>query len=196
MTINPDALEPLRTARLSLRCVHPEDAADISRLMTPAVSQWVISWPAPFSPKMAADRIDDARSAAASGDMLPLVVKRLGDDILLGWLSVTRIAEGRGLLSYWLGENHHGRGYMREAVSVALPAAFRLLKLDVIAAAAQLRNERSLALMHSLGMKTLGEQMIFAPARSRDELCVVLELRQPSRPLRPEVGSRSALRSP
>ena len=105
VTINLDALEPLRTARLNLRCVHPGDAADISRSMTAAVSQWVISWPVPFSLEMAADRIDDARTAAASGDMLPLVVERLGDDVFLGWLSVTRIAERRGLLSYWLGEN-------------------------------------------------------------------------------------------
>ena len=59
---------------------------------------------------------------------------------------------------------------MREALSVALPEGFRLLDLDIIEAAAQARNERSLAVLRSLGMRTLGERMIFAPARGRDEL--------------------------
>jgi RimJ/RimL family protein N-acetyltransferase len=69
---------------------------------------------------------------------------------------------------------------MREALSAALPQAFTLLNLDVIEAAAQVRNKRSLAVLHDVGMKTLGERMIFAPARGRYELCVGLELRQPS----------------
>ncbi len=72
---------------------------------------------------------------------------------------------------------------MREALTVALPEAFNLLDLIVIEAAAQVQNERSLALLRRLGMTTLGEKMIFAPARGLDERCVELELRQPSNDL-------------
>ena len=97
----------LTTERLNLRCVQHSDAADLSRSMTPAVSQWLISWPHPFTLAMAAERIDSARAALASGDMLPLVIERLADHAVLGWVSVTRIAGRRGRLSYWLGEHHH-----------------------------------------------------------------------------------------
>ncbi len=69
-------IEPLKTARLKLRYVERSDAADISRSMTPAVSRWLISWPDPFTLAMAAERIDSARSALASCDMLPLVIER------------------------------------------------------------------------------------------------------------------------
>ena len=67
---------------------------------------------------------------------------------------------------------------MREAVTMALSHAFNLLDLDVIEAAAQVENEPSLGLMRSLGMETLREEMIFAPARARDGLCAVLELKR------------------
>ena len=132
---------------------------------------------------MAAERIDSARSALASCDMLPLVIERLADRAFLGWVSVTRIAKRRARLSCWLGEDHHRQGYMREALTVALPEAFNLLDLIVIEAAAEVQNERSLALLRRLGMTTLGERMIFAPARGLDERCVELELRQPSNDL-------------
>ena len=165
--------------RLNLRLVAPQDAAALSALMTPSVSRWLISWPVPFTPAMAAARIDRARAAQAAGDMLPFVIERRADAAVLGWLSLTRTGERRALLSYWLGECHHGQGYMREALRAAIPAAFDLLDLDTIEAAAQPGNDRSLTLLRACGMLPLGERMIFAPARGRDELCAVLELHRP-----------------
>lgn len=179
MDIGRDLFLPLETTRLRLRFVEPGDAGSVSRLMTPSVSRWVISWPVPFTGEMAAERIDRARDGAAGGTMLPFAIERRSDGAFLGWLSATRIAERRALLSYWLGEEHHGHGYMREAVAVALAAAFRLLDVDVVEAAAQPGNEPSLAVLRGCGMVLVGERMIFAPSRGRDELCVVLELRRP-----------------
>ncbi len=148
--------------------------------MTPAVSRWLISWPHPFTLTMAAERIDTARAASASGDMLPLVIERLADHAVLGWVSVTRMTGHSGRLSYWLGEHYHRHGYMREAVAATLPEAFQLLDLDVIDAAAQVENAPSIGLMRGLGMEILGEEMMFAPARNQDELCAVLELKRSS----------------
>lgn len=129
MSIDHDRFAPLRTSRLRLRCIEPGDAAVVSRLMTPSVSRWVISWPVPFTVEMAAERIDRARDAARADTMLPFAIERLSDQAFLGWLSVTRTTDRRALLSYWLGEQHHGHGYMREAVAVAVAAAFRLLDI-------------------------------------------------------------------
>ncbi|WP_428392844.1 GNAT family N-acetyltransferase [Lichenicoccus sp.] len=172
-------LDPLTTKRLRLRCVRPGDASDVSRLMTPSVSRWVISWPVPFTVEMATRRIDHALASLAGGDMLPLAIERMRDEAFLGWFSVTRSAERRALLSYWLGEDHHGRGYMREAVAAGIPEAFRVLDVDAIEAAAQVGNERSLVVMRDYGLVSVGKEMIFAPSRNRDELCVTLEIRRP-----------------
>ena len=41
-----------------------EDAVPVSGMMTAAVSRWVASWPVPFTPEMAVERITNARKAA------------------------------------------------------------------------------------------------------------------------------------
>ena len=171
----------LGTERLRLRCVRPDDAAQVSRLMTPAVSRWVASWPVPFTPKMAAERIAAAREAAEMGKLLPFAIERRSDGVLLGWISVTRDAKNdrRGRLSYWLGEEHHGRGYMREAVAVVVAAAFDKLGLEVIEAGAQPGNVDAFAVLRGCGMALTGGRTVFAPARGHDELCLFYEIARP-----------------
>ena len=172
-----DPVASLGTERLRLRCVRPDDAAHVSRLMTPAVSRWMAFWPVPFTPEMAAERIAAAREAAGMGGLLPFAIERRFDGVLLGWISVTRDAKDdrRGELSYWLGEEHHSRGYMREAVAVVMGAAFDRLGLEVIEAGAQPGNVDAFAVLRGCGMALTGGRTVFAPARGHDELCLFYE---------------------
>lgn len=169
---------PVETDRLRLRCVRPDDAAHIASMMTPAVSQWVATWPVPFTTEMAADRIEAACKAAKKGKALPCAVERQSDGAMLGWIGVHRDAADsrRGALGYWLGEAHHGYGYMREAAPAVVAAAFERLDLDVIEAGAQPGNAASFAVLRGCGMVPTGERMVFAPARGRDELCLFYEV--------------------
>ena len=146
-------------------------------MMTPAVSQWVASWPTPFTREMAVERIAGARAAVDKEMALPCAIERRSDGVLLGWIGVTRDAvDGRlGALGYWLGEEHHGRGYMREAVPALVDMAFRRLDLDKIEAAAQPENAASFAVLRRCGMEPVGERMIFAAARGQEERCLVYE---------------------
>jgi ribosomal-protein-alanine N-acetyltransferase len=73
---------------------------------------------------------------------------------------------------------------MKESTPVALRAGFDLLDLDVIEAGAQLANAGSFAIMQACGMKPAGQGLVFAPARSRNELCSFYEIER----LRPQVG--------
>lgn len=150
----------------------------ISEMMTPSVSRWVASWPVPFTGEMAMERIASMRQAFMEGRALPCAIERRSDGVLLGWIAVTRreAGERRGMLGYWMGEAHHGHGYMREAAPAAVELAFRSLDLDVIEAAAQPENKASFGVLRGCGMVPVGERMIFAPARSRDELCLLYEL--------------------
>ena len=187
MGASSDLLASLGTERLQLRCVRPEDAAQVSRLMTPAISRWVASWPVPFTPEMAAERIAAAREAAEMGRLLPFAIERRFDGVLLGWISVTRDAKDdrRGALGYWLGEEHHGYGYMREAAAVVVAAGFDRLGLEVIEAGAQPGNVDAFAVLRGCGMTPTGGRVVFAPARGHDELCLFYEAARPCPGRRP-----------
>ncbi len=178
---------PLGTERLRLRWGRPQDAAQVSRLMTSAVSRWLASWPVPFTPEMAAERIAAAHSEAQRGRLLPFVIERRFDGVLLGWISVTRDAKDdrRGALGYWLGEEHHGYGYMREAAAVVVAAGFDRLGLEVIEAGAQPGNVDAFAVLRGCGMAPNGGRMVFAPARGQDELCLFYEAARPCPGRRP-----------
>jgi [ribosomal protein S5]-alanine N-acetyltransferase len=176
MTFEP--FEPTETRRLLLRCVAPTDAAATSALMTPGISQCLASWSFPFTTDMAAERIQSMREMAFRGDVVPLAVTtKLGSEFA-GWVTVSRDPKDvrRGSLGYWLGVQYHGRGYMKEAATVALGLAFESLNLDVIEAGAQLDNVASFAVMQSCGMTMVGERMLYASARARNEVCRFYEI--------------------
>ncbi len=157
--MNLPIFEPIETKRLRLRCVEERDAAPTTVMMTPAISKWVATWPTPFSVKMAEDRISKARTAAQEGLALPIAVEPRAMPTLLGWINVNVASRdlGRGTIGYWLGEEHHGLGYMREAIPLALRAGFRLLGLETIEAGAQIGNEPSVAILKACGMRFVEE---------------------------------------
>jgi len=65
---------------------------------------------------------------------------------------------------------------MKEAASTALSLAFKTMNLDVVEAGAQPLNEVSFAIMRFCGMRMVGERMLYAPARARNELCRFYEI--------------------
>ncbi|MBW4091930.1 MAG: GNAT family N-acetyltransferase [Proteobacteria bacterium] len=173
-----DPFLPVQTTRLTLRCVDVGDAAATSALMTPEVSRWLANWPLPFGIESALARIETMRRCASDGDAIPLAMIETVSGTLVGWITLARdgTRRRRGSLGYWLGQEYHGRGYMKEAVPAALQAGFALLDLDVIEAAAQLTNIGSFAIMRACGMKPVTTAMAHAPARNREELCCLYEI--------------------
>ena len=167
---------PSETARLRLRCVAAEDAVATAKMITLEISRWVANWPVPFTREMAAKRIESARDRARKGEALPLAVtdKTIGE--LMGWAMISRNHDDRrrGSFGYWLGEKHHGKGYMRELAPAVYAAGFNLLDLDVIDAAAHPENIASLAVLRGCGMTPVGEGPICVPARQREEFCPLL----------------------
>jgi len=125
--MNSHPFPSLETTRLRLRCVAPADAAATSSMMTPEVSRWVASWPLPFTPEMAAVRIETMRRAAFEGDALPFAVVEKGGGALAGWITISRNAENqrRGSLGYWLGHSFQHRGFMKESDRGRSPAGQR-----------------------------------------------------------------------
>lgn len=168
-----DLFSPISSKRTSLRCPRHDDAATVARLVTPAISRWLASWPAPMNEQAAADRIIKARDEITSGQALHFLVEQIPDQTFMGWIriSLDKAHSGVGDLSYWLSEAYHNQGYASEAVHLAVIAAFEQLKLDSIEAGAQAENVASFSVMRRLGMEPCGERLVWASARSREELC-------------------------
>lgn len=187
MAVDSPALSAIETPRLRLRCAEPRDAGALAAMMTEAVSRRLASWPVPYTPPMALDRIAGVRMAAAQRRSLPLVLERRSDGAVLGWISASRAPgdDTTALLTYWLGEAYQGHGYMREAAPAAVDHAFALMDVARIRAAVQADNAASLSVVRLLGMAPLGEGRIWCPARGQEESCLWFELPRPATAARP-----------
>ena len=168
----------IETPRLRLRPVHDGHAEATARLMTPALSRWLASWPAPVTAAAVAARIAALRQAIAAGRTLCFAIERREDGAMVGWVSVARSEHDpvRGNLGYWLGEPFQHHGYMTEAARAALAPGFARLDLTAIEAGAQPANEASLRVMRKLGMRPIGARSMWASARGREELCDYYEI--------------------
>jgi ribosomal-protein-alanine N-acetyltransferase len=162
------------TARLRLRLVDEQDAPAAARLMTPAISRWLASWPSPLDEAGAAARLRRMEEATVQGQALCFAIERRDSGDLIGLVMVVRSKHNaqRGDLGYWLGEAFHHQGYMSEAAAAAVAEAFVRLDLTAIEAGAQPDNVGSLAVMRHLGMRPIDERPVWAEARGREERCV------------------------
>jgi ribosomal-protein-alanine N-acetyltransferase len=182
-------LNSIETLRLRLRCPELDDVDVLPQLLTEGVSRWVAAWPLPLTREMALEKVTRARADAASGSALPYIIESKSNLRPIGWVGVTRKAESAATLGYWLGEEHHGCGLMREAAEPVVETAFRVMGLETIDAAAQLGNSASFAVLRHCGFREVGSRMIYAPARDRLEMCIAFQANRSSR----RSGSYSSL---
>lgn len=85
------------------------------------------------------------------------VCTREGD--LAGVINISEIVRGvfcSGYLGYYAFVPHHGRGYMRAGLAAVLRLAFRRYGLHRLEANIQPGNDRSIALVQSLGFEREG----------------------------------------
>jgi ribosomal-protein-alanine N-acetyltransferase len=178
MVAETPVLAPIVTDRLRLRGTEERDAVALAGLMSEAVSRRLASWPVPYTPVMALDRIHGVQMAAAERRSLPLVVERRADGAVMGWVSISRTPADwtTALLTYWLGEAYQRQGYMTEGMPPVVRSAFALMDIDRLRAAVQADNEPSLAVIRRLGLAPIGDGRIWCPARGRDEPCLWFEL--------------------
>ena len=170
------------TYRLCLRLPCASDAGALAELMSPEISACLASWPSPMPPGWAEAHIAEARAAAVARRALPLVVERLSDGAIIGWVGATRMESDPEVatLTYWLGTAFQGHGYMREAAPAGLSLAFHHLPIRVVRAAVQPDNPSSRRILRALGMQYLDAGRIWCGARSREEDCNWWEVLHPS----------------
>jgi ribosomal-protein-alanine N-acetyltransferase len=87
------------------------------------------------------------------------VAIRRSDGAFAGVVNLNEIVRGSfqcAYLGYWANAPLAGQGYLREAVGLALDRAFGSLALHRVEANVQPANQRSLALLQSLGFRREG----------------------------------------
>ncbi|MES2714071.1 MAG: GNAT family N-acetyltransferase [Pseudomonadota bacterium] len=166
----------IESLRLRIRGAREDDAHALSQMMSARISARLASWPEDMTPGMALERV--ARDLAQPQRIAPMVMELRDGGEVCGWMSVARLPEepGCGVLTYWLGEAHHGRGLMREAAPLAVRHVFRRMRLERLRAAVQLDNTSSIAVLSAAGMRYLGPGRIWCSARLREESCLWYEV--------------------
>jgi len=95
----------------------------------------------------------------ARPDFIGWLVRRREDDAVLGVIELSQIVLGpfrSAYLGYYIGEPYARRGYMTEALTLALRDAFTRRGLHRVEANIQPGNEASLALVSQLGFTKEG----------------------------------------
>jgi ribosomal-protein-alanine N-acetyltransferase len=168
------AVDPIEGLRIRLCCVRLKDAHAIAGIMTPDVTRWLASWPANPTVEAVTERITRAQNAIQEKRELHFRIEEREGNAIVGYVSVAKSVKdsSEGHLSYWLSSAFQGKGYMTEAVRLAIAAGLQYLDLERIEAGAQLENLSSFAVMKRVGMSPIGERLVWVDSRKRNERCL------------------------
>ena len=157
----PSRLETERTVLQRPLMAHYQAWADLRRrsadFLRPFEPQWTHD---ELSKSAFRARLRRHEADIVSGRGLPwFLFDSFNPDILLGGLTISNIRRGvseTGTLGYWMGENHAGKGLMREALLAVCEDLFEVQKLHRIEAATVLENQRSQGLLTRCGFQQEG----------------------------------------
>lgn len=161
----------LRTSRLHLRPVRPDDARATAALMDDEIASYLTTWPPDMSPRQARARIAVAEERLAQREAVELAILRRSTEQLLGWISFIIECPGSGAatIGFWLGREHQGQGLMTEAAAAAIPAAADFLDVRALEAFVYPWNSASIALARKLGFRAVGGTAFYSPVRKQTE---------------------------
>ena len=161
----PPPFRPLRTERLTIRPLRPEDAADLHRLVNDwEVAKGLARVPFPYPRELADEWIASTREQMAAGSAWHLAivgVEQAGTpeerEVLVGCIGLTRNAQKREAeLGYWVGRRFWGHGVGPEAAARIVSWALANIDVDRLVASALLENERSQTLLRRIGFRETG----------------------------------------
>lgn len=152
------ALPTIRTSRLVLRAVTPDDANALLHIFgDPELTRY---WGHPtLADRLAAEAlVEDIRAGAASGDLLQWGITLGEPDDVIGTCTLADLdrRHRRADIGAALAAEHHGRGYAEEAVRAMIDHGFGDLGLHRVTADVDPRNAAALRLVERLGFRKEG----------------------------------------
>ncbi|MBV2142579.1 GNAT family N-acetyltransferase [Falsochrobactrum sp. TDYN1] len=153
----------LRGPRIHLREPAMGDFAGWARLREQSrafLTPWEPSWADDDLTKSAfRHRIRRVQEEISDGTGYPFFIFRNSDRQLVGGITLGNIRRGVAqncMIGYWSGAPFAGKGYMTEALSLAISFAFAELRLHRIEAACIPHNVRSIRLLEKAGFQREG----------------------------------------
>lgn len=126
----------------------------------PFLIPWEPSWNDDDLTKSAfRHRVKCAQDETSEGTGYPFFIFRNNDRQLVGGITLANIRCGvaqNGMIGYWSGAAHAGKGYMTEALSLVISFSFEQLRLHRIEAACIPHNVRSVRLLEKAGFQREG----------------------------------------
>lgn len=155
----------LRTSRLRLRCLTPEDLEDVvAGLNDWNVAQWLTRPPYPYARGDGEDYLAVMRTDHAGGRATLFAISDGADDALIGAIGIELDDASTGELGYWIARPHWGRGFAAEAAS-ALVARARAIGLQTLTAVTDPENGRSRRVLEKTGFRAVGLRPPDRPSR-------------------------------
>ncbi len=158
-----NAPSPLRGRRLLLRIPDQGDWQEWARLRAESrdhLVPWEPRWPADALTRAAfRRRLRAYQREMREGIGYAFFIFEAGSQTLLGGITLSNIRRGvaqSGMIGYWLGVHHTGKGYMREALSVLAEWAFAEQGLHRLEAACLPANTASRRVLEACGFRHEG----------------------------------------
>ena len=146
-----------RYFRVYLESPSPGDAQEIARIANDYEIAYNVAsvgaFPYPYSIEDARAFIASANAAALDGAGYHFGIRMSDSGALVGAAGVLAIDRGSGScgVGYWLGKEHWGKGYAKEAVTLLAGFSFRVLGVSTVNADVFGFNARSVSLLGSVG---------------------------------------------
>ena len=151
---------PLKTERLTLRPLDPEDAETLHRLVNDwEVSRTLSGVPFPYPRDLADAWIAATRRELEDGTAIHLAItgQEGAEEVLVGVIGLRIDAASRtGRLGYWVGRRFWGHGVGSEAAGRFARWALANLDLDRLAANVATDNPASAAVLRRIGFRQTG----------------------------------------
>jgi 8-oxo-dGTP diphosphatase len=154
------SFEPLKTERLTLRPLRPNDAESLHRLVNDwEVTRTLAEIPYPYPRELADEWIASTATQLAEGTAYHLAItgKEGRKETIVGVVGL-RVDTARriGSLGYWVGRAYWKHGVATEAAKRLTSWAFANLPLDLIAAEVAEGNDGSCKVLRRVGFREVG----------------------------------------
>ena len=142
----------LLTDKLVLRALQASDAAAIQTLAgDERIADTTANIPHPYPEGAAQHWLREVTEKMACGEQIVFAITSVGDDELLGCISLMDIQDRQAELGYWVGVPYWGRGIASAAVRRLTQHAFQDLHLRCLHARVLCRNPASAKLLLRVG---------------------------------------------
>ncbi|MFL5281990.1 MAG: bifunctional GNAT family N-acetyltransferase/(deoxy)nucleoside triphosphate pyrophosphohydrolase [Rhodopila sp.] len=171
--------EPLKTERLTLRPLQPDDAESLHRLINDwEVTRTLAEVPYPYPRSLADEWIDSTLEELAVGSAYHLAITgHEGErEILIGVVGLRLDKTGRSArLGYWVGRAYWRHGVATEAARRLTSWGFANLPLELITAEVTEGNEPSRTVLRRIGFRQVGTGMRASVTTGNAHMVTVFE---------------------